>query len=135
MPDVKLQQLLQTADPTRRKGQNYTVRQQLDDFARDLDGRFAADRGIARELHLTVAGAYRNLGRIAEAELHDAVRPDELRQRFAQAVLGEPHLANTLEVLEINGRPAASLIFSSSSLMLSGVARFALPCGIRKLRA
>ncbi len=47
------------------------------------------------------------LRHLAEAPMHDAVRPDEFRQRFGQAVLADPHLAATLEVLEINGRPAA----------------------------
>jgi serine/threonine protein kinase len=37
----------------------------------------------------------------------DAVKPDEFRQRFGQAMLNDPHLANTLEVLELSGRPAA----------------------------
>jgi hypothetical protein len=38
----------------------------------------------------------------------DAVRPDEFRQRFAAAAaVSHPHLAATLEVLEIAGRPAA----------------------------
>jgi serine/threonine protein kinase len=39
--------------------------------------------------------------------MRDAVRPDEFRQRFGQALLNDAHLAATLEVLEINGRPAA----------------------------
>src|SRR5205085_511144 len=44
---------------------------------------------------------------LSEAEAQDAVRPDEFRQRFAQAALAHPNLAATLEVLEIGGRPAA----------------------------
>jgi chromosome segregation ATPase len=47
------------------------------------------------------------LRHLAEAEMHDAVRPDEFRQRFRQAVLSHPNLAGTLEVLEIQGRPGA----------------------------
>jgi serine/threonine protein kinase len=47
------------------------------------------------------------LRHLTEAEMLDAIRPDEFRQRFAQAILADPHLANTLEVLEINARPAA----------------------------
>jgi hypothetical protein len=40
--------------------------------------------------------------------MQDAVHPDEFRQRFAAlAAVRHPHLAATLEVLEINGRPAA----------------------------
>jgi hypothetical protein len=47
------------------------------------------------------------LRHLAEVEADDAVRPDEFRQRFAQAALAHPNLAATLEVLEIAGRPAA----------------------------
>jgi hypothetical protein len=47
------------------------------------------------------------LRHLAEAPMHHAVCPDEFRQRFGQAVLNDPHLAAPLEVLEINGRPAA----------------------------
>jgi hypothetical protein len=51
-------------------------------------------------------GAEAVLRHLAEADLVDAVKPDEFRQRFAQARLNDPHLANTLEVLELSGRPA-----------------------------
>ncbi|MBL8798405.1 MAG: hypothetical protein JNM56_31205, partial [Planctomycetia bacterium] len=48
------------------------------------------------------------LRHLAEAEAEDAVRPDEFRQRFAAAAaVRHPHLAGTLEVLDIAGRPAA----------------------------
>jgi serine/threonine protein kinase len=47
------------------------------------------------------------LRHLAEAEAHDAVHPDEYRQRFAQAVrVQHPHVAATLEVLEVASRPA-----------------------------
>jgi hypothetical protein len=47
------------------------------------------------------------LRHLAEAEMQDAVHPDEFRQRFgALAALTHPNLAATLEVLDINGRPA-----------------------------
>jgi len=47
------------------------------------------------------------LRHLAEAEMEDAVRPDEFRQRFAAAVsVQHVHVAATYEVLEINGRPA-----------------------------
>jgi chromosome segregation ATPase len=47
------------------------------------------------------------LRHLAEAEAQDAVRPDEYRQRFGQAArVQHPHLAATLEVLEVAGRPA-----------------------------
>jgi DNA repair exonuclease SbcCD ATPase subunit len=46
------------------------------------------------------------LRHLAEAEMNDAVHPDEYRQRFAQAMLQHPNVAGTLEVLEVAGRPA-----------------------------
>src|SRR5207248_7728538 len=47
------------------------------------------------------------LRHLAEAEMSDAVHPDEFRQRFATlSALPHPNLAATHEVLEINGRPA-----------------------------
>jgi hypothetical protein len=53
-------------------------------------------------------GAVFLLRHLAEAEMEDAVRPDEFRQRFAAARdAAHPNLAATVEVLEINGRPAA----------------------------
>jgi hypothetical protein len=43
---------------------------------------------------------------LAEAEMEDAVHPDEFRQRFAQAAsVQHAHLAAAFEVLEVNGRP------------------------------
>jgi hypothetical protein len=48
------------------------------------------------------------LRHLAEAEMHDAVRPDEFRQRFAAARdAAHPNLAGVVEVAEIAGRPAA----------------------------
>lgn len=47
------------------------------------------------------------LRHLGEAEMQDAVRPDEYRQRFLQALgTQHPNLVNTLEVLDIQGRPA-----------------------------
>ncbi len=47
------------------------------------------------------------LRHLAEAEMEDAVRPDEFRQRFAAAAgLQHAHLAATYEVLDLGGRPA-----------------------------
>jgi hypothetical protein len=47
------------------------------------------------------------LRHLTEGEGEDAVRPDEFRQRFgAAAAVRHPHVAGTLEVLEIGGRPA-----------------------------
>jgi chromosome segregation ATPase len=47
------------------------------------------------------------LRHLAEGEVHDAVHPDEFRQRFGAARdAAHPNLAAVVEVLEINGRPA-----------------------------
>src|SRR5262249_10138729 len=47
------------------------------------------------------------LRHLAEAEMEDAVRPDEFRQRFgAAAGLSHAQLAATYEVLDVSGRPA-----------------------------
>jgi chromosome segregation ATPase len=47
------------------------------------------------------------LRHLSELEMQDAVRPDELRQRFAAAAaVQHPNVAATLEVLDIAGRPA-----------------------------
>jgi hypothetical protein len=44
---------------------------------------------------------------LAETEMHDAVHPDEYRQRFAAlTAIDHVHLTATLEVLEIGDRPA-----------------------------
>ena len=44
---------------------------------------------------------------LAEAEMQDAVRPDEFRQRFAAAAaVRQANVAATYEVLEVAGRPA-----------------------------
>jgi serine/threonine protein kinase len=44
---------------------------------------------------------------LAEAEMQDAVHPDEFRQRFAAAAaVRHPHIAATYEVVELAGRPA-----------------------------
>jgi hypothetical protein len=51
-------------------------------------------------------GAEAVLRHLAEGDMADALKPDEFRQRFGQARLNDPHLANTLEVLELSGRPA-----------------------------
>ena len=48
------------------------------------------------------------LRHLADGEMDDAVRPDEFRQRFGAAkAAADPHLANTVDVLDVHGRPAA----------------------------
>lgn len=47
------------------------------------------------------------LRHLSEAEMEDAVHPDEFRQRFTQAMLTHPNIQATLTVLDLAGRPAA----------------------------
>ena len=64
------------------------------------------DPSPQREGALPADGAFL-LRHLAEGEMHDAVHPDEFRQRFAAARDAvHPNLATVAEVLEINGRPA-----------------------------
>ncbi len=67
---VAVRRMLLTADPALQKGPDYTVRQLLDDFSAGLGDYFADDPAVARVLHLTVGGAYRNLGHFDAAERH-----------------------------------------------------------------
>ena len=54
------------------------------------------------------------LRHLSETESHDAVHPDEFRQRFAAARdAAHPNLAVVVEVLDIGGRPAALLEWPS----------------------
>lgn len=47
------------------------------------------------------------LRHLSEQEMHDAVHPDEYRQRFAAAMsIVHPNIAATFDVTEIHGRPA-----------------------------
>jgi hypothetical protein len=65
-----------------------------------------ADRSRAHGSGGPMAGIYL-LRHLSEAEMQDAVHPDEFQQRFAAARdAAHPNLAGVLEVLEINGRPA-----------------------------
>ncbi|QDU20097.1 hypothetical protein [Urbifossiella limnaea] len=70
--------------------------------------RAAARETLYRVSDPTRGGGVFLLRQLAEAEVHDAVRPDEFRQRFAAARdAAHPNLAAVLEVLDLNGRPAA----------------------------
>jgi chromosome segregation ATPase len=64
---------------------------------------------VYRVMDPTRSGAF-TLRHLAEAEMEDAVRPDEFRQMFAAARdAAHPNLAATVELLEIQNRPAALL--------------------------
>jgi chromosome segregation ATPase len=68
------------------------------------------------------------LRHLAEAEMHDAVHPDEFRQRFAQAAaIPHDNLAATYEMLEIGGRPAVLQEWLTGLLCPEWVALAAAP--------
>jgi hypothetical protein len=74
---------------------------------RVIDRSRATPREVVYRVHDPRRGSEAILRHLTEAEMLDAVHPDEFRQRFSQAAaLQHPHLAATLEVLEIDGRPA-----------------------------
>jgi hypothetical protein len=73
------------------------------------------------------------LRHLSEAETHDAVHPDEFRQRFAALRdVAHPNLAAVVEVLEINGRPAAMLEWLTGLFSADWPAQAAHPgCWVR----
>ena len=71
--------------------------------------RSSAREAIYRVFDPTRGGVFL-LRHLAEAEAHDALHPDEFRQRFAAARdAAHQHLAGVVEVLDLNGRPAVLL--------------------------
>ncbi|MBX7106415.1 MAG: hypothetical protein K1X57_20225 [Gemmataceae bacterium] len=90
--------------------------------AGNVDGLTIGPLGVVDRLHATPYEAvYRVidprdgsttgpavLRHLSDSVMHDAVKPDEFRQRFAALVhLRHPHVAATIETLELLGRPAA----------------------------
>lgn len=73
------------------------------------------------------------LRHLSEAEMNDAVHPDEFRQRFAAARdAAHPNLATVAEVLEINGRPAVVLEWLTGLFSADWPAQAAHPgCWVR----
>jgi chromosome segregation ATPase len=73
------------------------------------------------------------LRHLAEAEMQDAVHPDEFRQRFAAVRdAAHPNLAGVVEVLEINGRPAVLQEWLTGLFSADWPAQAALPgCWVR----
>lgn len=90
--------------------------------AGNVDGLTIGPLGVVDRLHATpYESVYRVidprpgsttgpavLRHLNESVMADAVKPDEFRQRFAAlATLRHPHVAMTIETLELLGRPAA----------------------------
>ena len=73
------------------------------------------------------------LRHLAEAEMHDAVHPDEFRQRSAAARdAAHPNLAAVVEVLDIAGRPAVLLEWPTGLFSADWPAQAAHPgCWVR----
>jgi hypothetical protein len=73
------------------------------------------------------------LRHLSEQEMEDAVHPDEFRQRFAAARdAAHPNLAGVVEVLEVNGRPAALLEWPAGLFSADWPAQAAHPgCWVR----
>ena len=77
---------------------------------RVIDRLRATPREAIYRVFDPVRGGVFLLRHLAEAETHDAVRPDEFRQRWAAARdAAHPNLAAVAEVLDLGGRPAAVL--------------------------
>jgi hypothetical protein len=86
--------------------------------AGDLDGLILGSVRVVDRLYATPhetvyrvfdpqRGQEAVLRHLSEAEMEDAVHPDEFRQRFSQAMLDHPNIQATLTVMDMAGRPAA----------------------------
>ena len=65
-----LQQMLQAADPDANRGTDYTVRQLLDTFSRDLKEQLKNDPEAEAAIRATIGNAYRRLDLTDEAKPH-----------------------------------------------------------------
>ncbi len=65
-----LQQMLQSADPSKAKGADYTVRQMLDDFSEGLEGKFKDQPASEAAIRAIIGQTYRQLGLTDKAEPH-----------------------------------------------------------------
>ena len=83
-----IKQMLSSADPHEVKGMNYTVRQLLEDFDRDLEVQLEAQPEVEATVRTTMGRAYLGLG------LHDKAEP-QLRKAlaFRQDLFGDDHPA------------------------------------------
>ena len=59
-----------SADPVLTGGADYTVRQLLDDYSREFEGKLDDQPAVELSLQLTIANAYHGLAEFGEAEAH-----------------------------------------------------------------
>ncbi len=91
-----VQDMLGSADPHEAKGRNYTVRQLLDDFDRDLGTRLTGDPEVEAAVRTTMGIAYQNLGLHDKAEPHLATA---LAIRRKELGGDHPHVTTSLHSL------------------------------------
>ncbi|WP_406696780.1 tetratricopeptide repeat protein [Singulisphaera sp. Ch08] len=65
-----LHEMLASANPDKSKGQNYTVRELLDDFSRRIDHQLERQPEVEATVRRTIGVAYRRLGLTEQAEPH-----------------------------------------------------------------
>ena len=65
-----LEQMLNSANPAAGKGQDYTVRQLLDDFADGMETRLIIPPEVLADLHATIGTAYTQLEQFDKADIH-----------------------------------------------------------------
>jgi serine/threonine protein kinase/tetratricopeptide (TPR) repeat protein len=132
-----MREMLSSADKTQFKGDQYTVRELLDDFSAGLGNQLADQPAAAADIHDTIGGAYSMLGLQAKAERHLA-KAVELRQQadgpehenVAEALVGhawtlqvlkryaeaETHLRKALEIYRRRGVQGGRLVNAMSAL-------------------
>lgn len=77
-----LREILTSADPGSGKGNDYTVRQLLDDYSQDLSSRLAGQPAAEAEIQGTIGWGFRSLGDGDKAEKHLARALQLQRQLF-----------------------------------------------------
>ena len=76
--------MLGSADPHTKKGPNYTVRQLLDDFDRDLTHQLTGEPLVEATIRSTMGKAYQGLGLLDKAEPHLRAGLDIRRREVAE---------------------------------------------------
>jgi tetratricopeptide (TPR) repeat protein len=76
-----LQETLSSADAERAKGNQYTVRELLDDFSAGLGNQLADEPAVEADIRTTIGRAYRSLGAPERAQPH-LERAIELRRKL-----------------------------------------------------
>jgi serine/threonine protein kinase len=77
-----VQGMFAAANPEMLKGKDYTVRQLLDDFTRNLAGELGDEPRVGIVLSLTIGEAYFGLGCYEEAQTHFGIALDLARKHY-----------------------------------------------------